>query len=197
MERSGKPAGESADTGDQLYPLVFRISRWHYFIAAVTVATSLFFMMIGYSRSGFSSIVLWTVGGLFLTISIYYIILVSNAFVELDHDKMQYRNIRRIIELDLNQIYVEKMNGAFLVHSPNHSVLTISGYYKDATLLHSLLYKHSEQNKERIQEQSPHHITALSSLTGSTPVSARSWAKRRLNYAVVFLLFVAVLSIAL
>jgi hypothetical protein len=137
-----------------------------------------------------------TVGGLFLTLSIYYILVVRNAFVELDQDQMRYRHIRRIIELDLDQIYVEKINGSFLVHSPQHpQKLTVSGYYKDSTLLHSLLYKHSEHNTERLNEAAPQDIKGFSSFTEDPPV--RNWTKRRLNYAVIFLLFVAAISIAL
>ncbi|UQZ35750.1 hypothetical protein C2I18_20800 [Paenibacillus sp. PK3_47] len=197
MTKSGNPANGADGSDDPLYPLVFRISRWHYFIAVITVATSIFFIMLGYSRSGFSSIMLWTVGGLLGAVSLYYTALVTNSFVELDQDKMRYRNILRTLELDVNQIYAEKINGAFLVHSPDQPVLTISGYYKDATLLHSLLFKHSEQNIERLSEAAPHPIVDFSSLTGSSPVTASSWARRRLNYAVVFLLFVAAISIAL
>lgn len=185
------PKLESADPEGQQHPLVFRMSRWNYVVAAFTVATSLFFIWIGcYEAEIAAALLLITIGGLFLGLSVMYIILVKNAFIELGKDTMRYREYRRIYTFDLNQIHVELMDDAFFLYSPQHSRKSIGSYYKDSTLLHSLLYKHSVDNTSR-ENGTPHEdFTGFKSFTGS--IYGTNQRKLPLREATLMLLFIGV-----
>ncbi|MNC31931.1 hypothetical protein D3C75_802680 [compost metagenome] len=100
---------------------------------------------------------------------------------------MRYREYHRIFTFDLNQIYVELMDDAFFLYSPHHSRKSIGSYYKDSTLLHSLLYKRSEENISR-ENGTPHEdFTGFKSFTGS--VSGTNKRKQLLSDAALVLLF--------
>lgn len=185
------PKIEPVDTESQHYPLVFRMSRYHYVIAAFTIAVSLF--LIGasfYQEEQEVVLLLIALGVLFLGLSVMYIVQIKNNFVKLDKDTMRYREYRRIITFDLNQIYVELMEGAFLLYSPQHPRISIGSQYKNSTLLHSILYKHSEENTSR-ENGTPHEdFTGFKSFTGK--VSGTNKRRQRLNDILLVLLFIGV-----
>lgn len=188
MRRTVSPKITPADTSNQPYPFVFRLSRWNYAVAAVTLAISVIFIAISFYRDGIAAILLFSIGVIFVTLSIFYILLIKNAFVELDGEKMRYRDIRKIIEFDLNQIYVEIMNGVLILYSPHHRRMSISSYYKNASLLHSLLYKHSEQNTRRADDKNYTAEAGFSSFTGQ--IASKNRKSQQINNVFIPLLFI-------
>ncbi|WP_054939671.1 hypothetical protein [Paenibacillus ihuae] len=183
------PKIESADTESQLYPMVFRMSRWNYVIAAFTVAVSLFFIWLGFFESEMTLAVLLTALGIILLgFNVMYIIQVKNAFIELNKDTVRYRKYRRIITFDLDQIYVELLEDAFFLYSPQHTRIDIGNYFTNSTLLHSLLYKHSEENISRIKGTPHEDFTGFKSFTGN--VSSINKRKQLLSHAAFVLLFI-------
>ncbi|WP_277472110.1 MULTISPECIES: hypothetical protein [unclassified Paenibacillus] len=128
-------------------------------------------------------------GTLFLVLSLAYIFQISNSFVELDNKTMRYREYRKIITLDLDRIYVEMIEGAFYVYSPQHPRITLGGQYKNATLLHSLLYKHSEENTSRADAAFIEDYNGYKSF--SDKISGDNRRKQRRNDVLLVLIFIA------
>lgn len=178
------------ETGNQPYPLIFRMSRWHYVIAACTILMSLFFIGYGlYQAKTGALLLLVSLGTLFLLLSLAYIFQISNSFVELDNRTMRYREYRKIVTLDLDQIYVELLEGAFYVYSPQHPRIIIGSQYKDTTLLHSLLYKYSEENTSRADAAFIEDYNGYKSF--SDKISGDNRRKQRRNDVLLVLLFIA------
>lgn len=183
------PKIESVDTGNQQYPLVFRISKWHYVIAAFTILMSLFFIGAGLYQSDTGVLfMLAGLGAMFLVLSLIYIFQISNSFVEIDNEMMRYREYHKIITLDLDQIYVELIEGAFLIYSPGHPRITIGNQFKNVTLLHSLLYKHSEENTAR-SDGAPHQ-DYIGYKSFSEEISGKNRRRQRRNDVLLLLLFI-------
>lgn len=189
MRITVSPKINPVDTDDHPYPLVFRLSRWNYAIAAATLVMSVFFIVISFYQDGFAAIMLFTIGSIFIILSILYILLVKNAFIEVDRDKMRCRDIRKITEFDLNQIYVEIMNGILILYSPQHRKKSISSYYKNSTLLHSLLYKQSELNTARAESEGC-AVQTYDSFTD--PISGSNRKAQKFMNILVPLLFIGV-----
>lgn len=98
------PRIEPAETGNQPYPLVFRMSRYHYVIAACTILMSLFFIGYGlYQAETGALLLLVSLGALFLLLSLAYIFQISNSFVELDNKTMRYREYKKSLRLILTE----------------------------------------------------------------------------------------------
>lgn len=147
-----KPVIVPVDLDQQSYPLMFRLPAWHYALAGAGAVMAILFIVAGFYFTWETPLAVWIFVGfgvLMLALSLWYLFTIKDTFIELTRDRMRYREYRKVKELDLSRIYVEIMNNMFVLYSPERSKMVIPSFYDNNSLLHSVLYKHSELNTGR------------------------------------------------
>lgn len=143
-----KPVIVPVDLDQQPYPLMFRLPGWHYVLAGAGAVISSLFIAAGFYFTWEARAAVWIFAGfglLMLAGSLWYLFTIKGTFIELTKDHMRYRDYRKVKEIDLSRIYVEIMNNTFVLYTPEQSQKVIPSIYDNNSLLHSLLFKHSEK----------------------------------------------------
>ncbi|MEK3687896.1 hypothetical protein [Paenibacillus sp. FSL R10-2736] len=187
-----KPVIVPVDLDQQPYPLMFRLPAWHYVLAGAGAVISSLFIAAGFYFTWEARAAVWIFAGfglLMLAGSLWYLFTIKGTFIELTKDHMRYRDYRKVKEIDLSRIYVEIMNNTFVLYTPEQSQKVIPSIYDNNSLLHSLLFKHSEKNTARSDWERTGEDGEYRSFTDK--ISRRNSKSYKLNTVFLILCFIA------